>query len=537
MEPEDNITKPSEKGIELSGTPFYDSIDELLNSSQISLNYNKKSDKNLSILGKLPKAIDDAEIFLEKNFGIKLKTHEFKVQLVTVSKNENYLASISGKSVLTLWNLCTSRLICKINLDYSKIVSAEFSSDEKKLWIATKEGNLDYFELESQKLFAFHVSDFCINFILPVFDDKYIWYSTFEQNYVFVDNAGNIAYKRRSESLAICGICARKSKTFYFGTISSYLYIYQGVDQFERLLISSCDIAINCLSLCPDELTLGIGLENNQIVLIDLFDYSMEDIVCEKTNIYSIFLTQWHTLYATFEKESNFVHCYDLKTKSQIKTLDVCVNTYFPLIHLRTINKLLYHDLKDFVKSLSLDNFESKFILSSHFSSITCIIVAANGGEIITGGRDSTIRVWDVEEKIEKKILDEGDGSVTYLFLTFNKEFLVSGCENGKIFVWNSETYQIYQFFCEHKLKITTISCDFTSRFIVSCSEDRTIKIWEINSSKCFESINIQDYPICSFLTKYNQYHIDTFISLGTAKIRVWKFRVSALIKPINLVV
>lgn len=75
--------------------------------------------------------------------------------MITVSHNELFLASISNYSLLIIWDLETASVITEILLEYPDIISIIFLNDNKKIWIASGNNCLDYFDFQTQKFLNF----------------------------------------------------------------------------------------------------------------------------------------------------------------------------------------------------------------------------------------------------------------------------------------------------------------------------------------------------------------------------------------------
>ncbi|OLL22079.1 F-box/WD repeat-containing protein pof11 [Neolecta irregularis DAH-3] len=98
--------------------------------------------------------------------------------------------------------------------------------------------------------------------------------------------------------------------------------------------------------------------------------------------------------------------------------------------------------------------------------------------KIVSGSRDKSIRVWDLETKECRLVLQGHQGSV--LCLQFIGDEIVSGSSDSSIILWDIRTANIRRIFRNHTESVLNIR--FDDRYIISCSKDRTIKVWDRNA-------------------------------------------------------
>ena len=112
----------------------------------------------------------------------------------------------------------------------------------------------------------------------------------------------------------------------------------------------------------------------------------------------------------------------------------------------------------------------------AHLDVIYCL--QFDSEKLITGSRDRSIMIWDLESRICIQTLHGHTGSV--LCLKFDKDYLVTGSSDSAIFIWSLLDGRVICKLLSHSESI--LGLKFTREFIISCSKDCTIKIWDFSS-------------------------------------------------------
>lgn len=490
-----------------------------LHSEDLALKFKSSN----GTLRKIPKELDCAEAYIESQLGIKLISQKTRPILLISDSNEEYVASICEDAELTLWNHNTSAILCRIKLNHAKIVSAVFTNDGKKILFASSEGNLEYFEISSQEIVPFFKSLHKIDLVAISFDGFYIWYSTFDSVNVFINSQGSVVHQNCPAAIATCAIFSKCCYTLYIASIFGNLCIYIVENTFAKKTIRASLKLILYLSLTPDEQFICLGHDDNSVVVMELNGYT---ILSDFSKLYSYPLTsiQENSFLAYFKLISDEYNSNTLLNQKEIAYYKSDINKRVPLVFMNKNKSLLYVNNQNNIKKMCLDQFKTCFFLSSHAQALTCYLIAANDKDLITGGYDGTVRVWDINQKIEKHILFGSIYPVYLLFLTYDKRFLVSVNYESHIVIWNSDTYEMCRVLSEHKNKIISLSCDYSSQYLVIASSDYKIKIWSVWTGLCIKDFKVDCVGICNFSTRNFKYFVDIILLPNSKKFRVWKF-------------
>lgn len=144
-----------------------------------------------------------------------------------------------------------------------------------------------------------------------------------------------------------------------------------------------------------------------------------------------------------------------------------------------------------------------------HTAAVRCFCLAGN--TLISGSKDATIRIWDIEKAKPLLTLTGHTGPITALAV--EGDVIVSASEDLTIRIWKKETGELLHTLSGHTRLITGL--EVTDSFIFSSSLDGRIKEWDIHSGKCvktFSHLTNQDPPLC--LKLFNN-HLYTGTSQG----------------------
>lgn len=103
-----------------------------------------------------------------------------------------------------------------------------------------------------------------------------------------------------------------------------------------------------------------------------------------------------------------------------------------------------------------------------------------HGNTLVSGSRDKTIRIWDLNTCRLKRTLHGHQASV--LCLQFdprpgeNRDVIISGGSDNLVIVWRFSDGKILNKFQAHSESVLNLR--FDDRYLITCSKDKSIKIW-----------------------------------------------------------
>ena len=94
-------------------------------------------------------------------------------------------------------------------------------------------------------------------------------------------------------------------------------------------------------------------------------------------------------------------------------------------------------DKKELIKSFEFKPF---LMEKGHSSGVDTVTISPNGKYIISGSRDSTIKIWDIKTEKCLKTLEGHKYSVNSVAISPNGKYIVSGSSDSTIKIWNIKT-------------------------------------------------------------------------------------------------
>ena len=116
--------------------------------------------------------------------------------------------------------------------------------------------------------------------------------------------------------------------------------------------------------------------------------------------------------------------------------------------------------------------------VNGYLGSVTCLEIL--NGMLISGSTDNTIKIWDLNTGRELWTLSEHQGRITCLKILDGK--LISGSADGTIKIWNPSTGQLLQTLSGHQNLIRCMK--ILDGKLISGSDDKTIKVWDLNTGQ-----------------------------------------------------
>jgi WD40 repeat protein len=136
------------------------------------------------------------------------------------------------------------------------------------------------------------------------------------------------------------------------------------------------------------------------------------------------------------------------------------------------------------VKVWDMETGRCKMTLRGHTASVLCLQYDAN--TIVSGSSDTDLLVTDMETGKIKRKLEGHQDSVLSLRL-INEDQIISCSKDRTLRLWNKETGECIRVFRGHRAAVNAVQ--WKDHRVVSASGDRTIRVWDLNNGECLNTL------------------------------------------------
>ncbi|XP_051943837.1 p21-activated protein kinase-interacting protein 1-like [Hippocampus zosterae] len=127
---------------------------------------------------------------------------------------------------------------------------------------------------------------------------------------------------------------------------------------------------------------------------------------------------------------------------------------------------------------------KADFTHHAHTASVSA--VAASNRFVVTGSRDETMLLYDMNKKVEHGALLHHDGTITCLEF-YGGTHLLSGGEDGLLCVWSTKKWECLKSIKAHRGHVTSLSVHPSGKLALTVGTDKTLRTWNlINGRSAF---------------------------------------------------
>jgi WD40 repeat protein len=123
-----------------------------------------------------------------------------------------------------------------------------------------------------------------------------------------------------------------------------------------------------------------------------------------------------------------------------------------------------------------------------HRNTILALDLSADSSLLASGGRDSSVLIWDVSKKEVIKRLNH-KGIVTTVRWSPDHRYLLSGATDHKVYCYDVLNNKMAAEFSDHSDDVTSIDASSDGRFFASASADGTVRIYDLETVRLLSSI------------------------------------------------
>jgi WD40 repeat protein len=120
-----------------------------------------------------------------------------------------------------------------------------------------------------------------------------------------------------------------------------------------------------------------------------------------------------------------------------------------------------------------------KHSLSAHSHIVSCLRLSQDGKILISGSRDQTIKVWNLQTGELLRTLKGHSDAVCAIAFSPSGDIIASGSADKTIKIWHLDSSELLGTFTGHTNAVTGLTFTASGEMLVSASLDKTIKIWQ----------------------------------------------------------
>jgi WD40 repeat protein len=106
-----------------------------------------------------------------------------------------------------------------------------------------------------------------------------------------------------------------------------------------------------------------------------------------------------------------------------------------------------------------LESGRPRLELRGHADAVYSLAFAADGGSVLSGSGDMTVRRWDVADGVQRACLDGHRGAVYQVGFSPDGRRLVSAGTDGEVIVWDADSGRLLH---SHRFPGQTLCAAFT---------------------------------------------------------------------------
>ncbi|MBI3234733.1 MAG: hypothetical protein HYZ42_11970 [Bacteroidetes bacterium] len=273
------------------------------------------------------------------------------------------------------------------------------------------------------------------------------------------------------------------SQTFYTGGGDGYIVAWDLQNQEDGVLFAKLETAVYTL-LKPANVHYLIAGTANGIVYI--FDTKNKELIrtiqTHPTAIFDMVLIGDKLYISGFDGNIVVIH---IETFGIVQRIKISNKSVRKLLYQAHSNELICACSNAYIYILPLDHLDDVSRLDGHENSIFALTINELNDQLITGGRDAKIRIYNPLDKLEIKTLDAHLLHIKDLIFVPNLGIYISSSMDKTIKLWDAESDELLKVIDKPKFFAHSSSVNkllmLTEHILLSASDDKTVMTWEIS--------------------------------------------------------
>jgi WD40 repeat protein len=141
------------------------------------------------------------------------------------------------------------------------------------------------------------------------------------------------------------------------------------------------------------------------------------------------------------------------------------------------------------IKIWEVDTGECRKTLTGHENWVRSVAFSADGLRIVSGADDNAVKVWDVYTSKCDLTLQGHENWVRSVAFSTDGQEIVSGGDDNTVRVWNAQTGQCQSILYGHDNRVWSVAFSLDGRRIASGSDDQTVRTWDAQTGQCLTKV------------------------------------------------
>ncbi|WP_375470910.1 caspase family protein, partial [uncultured Nostoc sp.] len=170
--------------------------------------------------------------------------------------------------------------------------------------------------------------------------------------------------------------------------------------------------------------------------------------------------------------------------------------------------------------------------LRSHEGYVWSVAISADGQTIVSGGKDGIVRLWNRQGKVLAEPLCGHQGDVNSVAISGDGQTIVSGGTDGTVRLWNRQGFPLAQPLRGHQGDVWSVTISSDGQTIVSGGTDGTVRLWNRQGFPLAQPLRGHQGDVWSVTISGDG---RTIVSGGTdSTVRLWKRQGLPLAEPLR---